>query len=1411
MGQADSRPASPPPPPPPTTGNRIKRAWNARRKKSEDISSAFSAVSASAPQPFSILSGSKGKGRAHEYASTSDLSQTLSRTVSNSLSASSHESSLNAYESESDAEYANPQRRNGRRGVFSGRRPGVGAEELKAPKFSAAPPPPPPKEDRLQMPGALGTPLRSPRNIEPIPDAPKTVSVVNLASSSTTNLSPSTTSLSPMYASRSGASTPLSLPPPAVKEDWRKSDSTVTSRITIRARPGAGNGNRSPRPVSLAESSHSGHTIVANRRLSALLTEGQCAMVEEVGDGFGECELEEESGVEESGIESGVEEEMVPRGAEVAGERQTEKTTEGTSWGERQAMARVVSPGLARETKARNRRSMSLNIVPGHIFTRAASPTSAEDTPAARGLIAPSTSTGSNIRSRLAAWTGAAHSATTTPVQRHAERPLPSVPHSPPPPIPQHAAHNYIHSQGFRQTAVSMTGGLAPAAGLAVGLGKRAAERVGRVWGGLSSSSSSAASMGGASFSSSTSSAASSEHGHGYSHAPIASTVPAAPKRKRRFGAPSVASMSSSASDVDFGGVGPSLGRRVRGPRKTPGGASIVGGLVFARPLRESVAETAVDGVLERFGKENVAGMRHSMRPRPLEERRVPALVVRCAQHLLKWGILEEGLFRISGRSSHVARLRSEFDAGSDWDMRECDPSNLDPHAVASIFKAFLRELPESILTQNLIPYFESALASDDAVGRASLDSSADGSVRSTPSHARSGSGSALLHKAPSLSTLSVPAFAGKRTVSDTLLHALACLVSELPPENRDLLYTMVELIRATAAQVHETKMPMGNLLLILCPSLNMNPALLRVLCEHDSIWEGVPAPQPPQVEAKAEDAEEDGPDVRATFVTARETTMSVDESPAAGAVELSASSSGAPSTEDESSDLQTPEDAPAAANGPIPSGEVEGKRDVTEETAQTQAKRTARIRTSALVLPPISPISPVDSASFVSALDIPSAASRRPSPATRTPSILEDQEQSEISRSDEPAVNEKSSDVPAPTTSTEDPISSPDMSVSSEPALTSRVSTDANDDKRAAQRTHEKPLPSPTSWQHSRSQDSIMPAPARLPRQPLVPVTTQNIAAKGEGEGKMPVPFPKTSPGSTPDTPISRRKSFALLSFPGIRSESNSAASSTTNLHANPVTNTSSKSSSKSNTTSNTAASSNTSACAPSPPVASAAALPPSSWHRSKRPSLHLLLRKLSGGASSKPAKLPTSSSTNAVSSKVPPSPTPKVPPSPKIVPASPSLHASSKLPASASSASLALSAGPGELNTYPQLSAASASVPSLPSPAREDLTNAGASPRPSAKLKLEASPSPRVRQLALAESKPAVPPKEGGGRRSADTVASSRPSGESLPRQSGEAPHRRALDREAMIEERRPDVPPKLETTISSSPIGLGPGFGP
>jgi hypothetical protein len=107
---------------------------------------------------------------------------------------------------------------------------------------------------------------------------------------------------------------------------------------------------------------------------------------------------------------------------------------------------------------------------------------------------------------------------------------------------------------------------------------------------------------------------------------------------------------------------------------------------VFGRPLRDCVAETAVVRTIEITSRSSIekrfrnsqseshlselgaiAGGRGTVvlsssvmsiavekivDIHALEERRLPALALRCAQHLVKWGIQEEGLFRYVAASS---------------------------------------------------------------------------------------------------------------------------------------------------------------------------------------------------------------------------------------------------------------------------------------------------------------------------------------------------------------------------------------------------------------------------------------------------------------------------------------------------------------------------------------------------------------------------------------------------------------------------------------------------------------------------------------------------------------------------------------------------------------------------------------
>ncbi|KAF7376118.1 Rho-GAP domain-containing protein [Mycena sanguinolenta] len=574
------------------------------------------------------------------------------------------------------------------------------------------------------------------------------------------------------------------------KEAWRRSDATITQR------PGAASATRASRPVSTAESLQSTHTVVpVNKRLSALVTDADFGMPEE-----------------DEGKPS------THQSSPTASVRSNKPRSMSLNVGPSQPFnqtAPLVSPKLSSETAPPMSPSASIRETP--TLTRTA----------ANGIIAPSSSglqsTGNNIRGRLAAWTATSNSAHSTSMPRPETQALAA------------------HAQS-RQPAVSLTAGFSPAAGFA----KRAVEKMGRAWGGFSSASKESGYSSSSSTSTAPSSYSSADHGLVRTNSHSGSSGKAS-KHRRTPNAPSSnwsissSNHSSSISDADafVAPVGPSLGKRLRGPLKVTATGSNAGSVVFGCRLKVIVSETSVTAGgrrgrdIESAEKQGAAGLPLL---RQLERRMLPALVVRCAQHILIWGVQEEGLFRVTGRPSHISKLRSEFDSGADWDMSECTPGDLDPHAVASVFKAFLRELPEPILTQGLIPYFEAALNQESSLHEQDKGPRVRGPTGpSLPSGPKSGA--PPMRKPPSLSTLAMPNFNSIRPPSQSLINALKSLIAQLPPENRDLIRTVTELIRATAKQSRETKMPLSNLLLVFCPSLNMNPPLLRVLCEAEGIW----------------------------------------------------------------------------------------------------------------------------------------------------------------------------------------------------------------------------------------------------------------------------------------------------------------------------------------------------------------------------------------------------------------------------------------------------------------------------------------------------------------------------------------------------------------------------------------------
>ncbi|KAI2629512.1 RhoGAP-domain-containing protein [Hypoxylon sp. NC1633] len=80
----------------------------------------------------------------------------------------------------------------------------------------------------------------------------------------------------------------------------------------------------------------------------------------------------------------------------------------------------------------------------------------------------------------------------------------------------------------------------------------------------------------------------------------------------------------------------------------------------------------------------------------------LPAVVYRCIQYLdVKDAILEEGIFRLSGSNVVIKQLRERFNTEGDVNL-VTDNNYYDIHAVASLLKLYLRELPTTILTRDL-------------------------------------------------------------------------------------------------------------------------------------------------------------------------------------------------------------------------------------------------------------------------------------------------------------------------------------------------------------------------------------------------------------------------------------------------------------------------------------------------------------------------------------------------------------------------------------------------------------------------------------------------------------------------------------------------------------------------------------
>ncbi|XP_054651317.1 LOW QUALITY PROTEIN: rho GTPase-activating protein 32 [Dunckerocampus dactyliophorus] len=90
-------------------------------------------------------------------------------------------------------------------------------------------------------------------------------------------------------------------------------------------------------------------------------------------------------------------------------------------------------------------------------------------------------------------------------------------------------------------------------------------------------------------------------------------------------------------------------------------------------------------------------------------EHEVPQVVQSCAEFIEKRGVVD-GIYRLSGISSNIQKLRHEFDSEQIPDLSR-DVFRQDIHSVGSLCKLYFRELPNPLLTYQLYDKFSEAVS----------------------------------------------------------------------------------------------------------------------------------------------------------------------------------------------------------------------------------------------------------------------------------------------------------------------------------------------------------------------------------------------------------------------------------------------------------------------------------------------------------------------------------------------------------------------------------------------------------------------------------------------------------------------------------------------------------------------------
>uniref|UniRef100_G1SYQ9 RalA-binding protein 1 n=1 Tax=Oryctolagus cuniculus TaxID=9986 RepID=G1SYQ9_RABIT len=156
---------------------------------------------------------------------------------------------------------------------------------------------------------------------------------------------------------------------------------------------------------------------------------------------------------------------------------------------------------------------------------------------------------------------------------------------------------------------------------------------------------------------------------------------------------------------------------------------------------------------------------------------RLPAVFRECVDYVEKYGMKCEGIYRVSGIKSKVDELKAAYDREESPNLEEYEPNT-----VASLLKQYLRDLPENLLTKELMPRFEEACG---------------------------------------------------RTSEGEKVQEFQRLLKELPECNHLLISWLIVHMDHVIAKELETKMNIQNISIVLSPTVQISNRVLYVLFTH--------------------------------------------------------------------------------------------------------------------------------------------------------------------------------------------------------------------------------------------------------------------------------------------------------------------------------------------------------------------------------------------------------------------------------------------------------------------------------------------------------------------------------------------------------------------------------------------------